>query len=74
MDDRQLTAEVITVDDRGVHVKILEQTIIWPTQAAPAGVKAGDSVVLSLKTPTEAASDQHERARAILAELLGSGS
>lgn len=72
MDDAHiLSAQVTRMTDTVAELSLNGQLIRWPLSAMPAGVKAGDTVNLRLLSEYESTLERHERARAILAEILG---
>jgi hypothetical protein len=70
-DDYSLIAEVREVTTQGARLAVSGQEVFWPAGNLPQGIKAGDTLTLRLLTPAMAEQEQHERARAILTEILG---
>ncbi|MEX1113424.1 MAG: hypothetical protein WD603_02135 [Patescibacteria group bacterium] len=68
--DRQAT--VVSVSDRHIVLSLDGKTFEWPREAAPR-VSEGDTMIVRLMTESQAATDRHEQARAVLKELLGGG-
>jgi hypothetical protein len=72
MDEHALPATVTHISDQGAQLDIAGQSLTWPFAGLPDGVRAGDRVMVRVMTEEEARADHHERARAILSEILGS--
>lgn len=72
MNTKLLTVRINQVNAEGATLEINGQQVQWPLEALPAGMAAGDTVYLKLLTDADEAMERAERARAILAEILGS--
>jgi hypothetical protein len=73
-EQRSLRATVRELTDQTASLEISGQTLQWPRTALPANLNEGDTVIIAVQSEAEATMEHHERARAILSEILGEGS
>lgn len=74
MEEYSLTVEVLEITDDEARLSVRGHTLSWPASQLPPGLQPGEKVSLKLLTPALQAQEQHERARAILTEILGGNS
>lgn len=69
-----IKARVASLTSQGFVLDLGNQQLRLPSDALPEGVKEGDVVTVRLLTKELEEHERHERARALLSEILGGGS
>lgn len=66
-----IKATVQDIDGEHAVLEVGGQPLRWPAGQLPANIKKGDTLVLRALTERQSTVEPHERARAILTEILG---
>lgn len=67
----QIPALVLRLGEHTATLQLADQTVAWPRDRLPEDVREGDTVHVRIASKQTELTERHERARAMLTEILG---